>query len=79
MKKITVYKLLDGSTHETKERAERHLTNILCKGVCLEVFESLADKRKMSDIQDYFVKNSDKIEQTKQIVQELKEVLSEKY
>ena len=74
MKQVKMIRLLDGSLHETKESADRHLTNMLSSGVCLDVFENLSNKSSLK-IKQYFVENEGKIEQTMQIVRELNEVL----
>lgn len=67
--------LLDGSDHHSQQSAERHLTNILCSGVCHEVFHKIANTHRTIDIRVYFVENQDKIEQTMEIIRELKQVI----
>ena len=78
MKTIKVIQLIDGSTHQSKQSAERHLTNILSSGVCLELFEKLAKKNPL-EIKQIFVDHEKSIVKTMQIVRELNEVFELKF
>lgn len=66
-------RLLDCSLHESRESAKRHLINILSSGVCLELFEELAQLNTLA-VRNFFVSQPEKIEMTMQIIRELAEV-----
>lgn len=65
--------LLDGSKHSTKQQAERHLSNTLCNGACLDLFENIAN-HPVAHVRAVFIERSELVEQVMQIVRELKEV-----
>lgn len=73
MKIVKKIRLLDGSEHPNKKLAERHLSNMLSQRPCLDLFEALAGKNAI-ETQIAFVENLDLVEQTLQVVRELKEV-----
>lgn len=73
MKIVKKIRLLDGSEHPNKQLADRHLSNMLSQRPCLDLFEALAGKNVMN-VQTTFVENWDLVEQTLQVIRELKEV-----
>ena len=73
MEVVKRIKLLDCSLHDNKQSAERHLFNMLSSGVCLELFEKLSNKNTLK-VKDIFIENEKLIEQTMQIIRELKQL-----
>jgi hypothetical protein len=73
MEIVKKIRLLDGSEHDSKQRAINHLFNILSSGGDLELFDSLSNLSSLK-VKNYFIDNASKIEKTMQIIRELKEV-----
>ena len=74
MKIEKVIRLMDGSLHTSKQQAERRLLNVLSSGQDLKFFEGMAHKKTL-EIRDYLIKNSDQLNKTIQVINELKQVL----
>lgn len=75
MKIVNKIRLIDGSEHDSKERADRHLTNLICKE---KIFEEMAGKNVLK-LRDYFMENEALIVNTLQLIRELKEVQNQKH
>ena len=73
MQVVNKIRLLDGSEHNNKQQAERHLFNILSSGTDLKLFESLSNKSTLK-VKEFFIENYSEIQKTMQIIEELKEV-----
>lgn len=73
MKIIKMISLMDGSKHETKQRAETHLVNILSRGEDLAFMEGLTNKNVLQ-IRDYLAQNRKQMHRTLQILDELAEL-----
>lgn len=63
-------RLMDGSEHDTKQREEAHMTNIICRE---KIFDNLNSKSALA-IRDYFYENEAEIVNVMQLIRELKEV-----
>lgn len=72
MKIVQKLRLIDRSEHDTKEQAERHVTNMLCRE---KIFEDMANKNVLK-LRDYFVEHEKDIINTLQLIRELKEIQS---
>ena len=75
MEIVKKIRLLDGSEHDSKQRAEKYLFNILSKGDDLKMFEELSNKSALK-VKNYFIDNYSQIVKTMQIIDELKRVES---
>lgn len=71
MKIVKKIRLIDGSEHSTKERADRHLTNLIYGE---RVFNNISLKKNASSVIEFFYENEEDIINVLQLIRELKEV-----
>ena len=64
----------DNSVHNTRQKAERHISDLMCRGDNLALSEELATIRKRSDIMEFIYENESRIRRYLTLIKELKEV-----
>lgn len=79
MQIVKKIRLIDGSEHDSKQMAERHLSNMMSSGVCARVVNALTAERNAIKNQMYIVENESEIIQMMQVVRELNEVRNLKF
>ncbi len=73
MEVVKRIRLLDGSEHTTKQKAERYLFDSLSSGSRLELFDQLANKSSLK-VKNIFIDNYNDIVSIMRIITELREL-----